>query len=205
MIKVLLVDDHVILREGLKLIFATQTDFQVVAEVGDGQSALEILANEMIDVVLLDVKMPILDGVETMAAIHQHWPELPVVVLTTFDEPQTIQKMLENGARGYLLKDASATTIFQTITRVLAGEVVLPVEIASKAFAKITVTPVHHLTTRMQEILQLVATGVRNKDIALQLHLSERTIKSELTQIYQELGVVSRAEAVAVALREQLI
>jgi len=204
MAKVMLIDDHQLLREGLKTILETTTDFEVVAEATDGQMGLCQLAQMVPDIIILDIRMQPMDGITMLQHLRDQGSQIPVVVLTTFDDQKPIQQALKLGAKGYLLKDASRETIIQTLHNALNGQVALEAEIAAKAFQPIATTT-KPLSSQNKKILTAVAHGYHSKEIALTMHLSERTIKAHLTQIYNEFGVFTRAEAVAYALKNDLI
>ncbi|GFH41175.1 DNA-binding response regulator [Lactococcus insecticola] len=205
--EIMLVDDHVVLREGLRAtLIRLDESIKIVHEASNGQEALDWLAdnNAVPDIILLDVKMPVLDGVETMKKLAADYPSISVVVLTTFDETQTVKEMVQLGAKSYLLKDAEPSQIYQTLKRVSNGEVVLSDKVVNQIFSTPT-EPTVNLTPREQQVLQMLAEGYRNKEIAAELYLSERTIRAELTSIYNQLGVESRSEAVSLALRQNLV
>lgn len=202
--KVLIIDDHQILRTGLAMIIETVDDLATVGTAVDGEDGLAKITALKPDVIILDIRMPKLDGIAVLTAMNKQGITTPVVVLTTFDDQQPIQDALRLGAKGFLLKDADRDTILKTIRGALKGEVFLEPRIAAKAFAA-PATAQYHLTEREHEILTQVAQGYRNKEIAAHLHLSERTIKSHLTDIYNQFGVFTRAEAVAFALQNDLI
>ncbi|KRM54998.1 response regulator [Lacticaseibacillus sharpeae] len=204
-LKILIVDDHQILRTGLRMIMATEPDLDVVGEAVDGQSGLAAIAELHPDVVLTDIRMPGMDGITMLTELRKTQPDLPVVVLTTFDDQQPIQAAMRLGARGFLLKDATADTIIATVRGAAAGKTFLEPAVLTKAFASSESETSVALTDREHEILSLVAQGSRNIDIADQLHLSERIIKLHLTAVYTKLGVFSRAEAVAAAIKQGLI
>ncbi|VDG31637.1 hypothetical protein [Lactobacillus paracollinoides] [Lactiplantibacillus mudanjiangensis] len=204
MIKVMLVDDHQLLREGLKTILENTNEFEVVAEATDGQNGLQQLETITPDIIILDIRMQPMDGITMLQQLANQHSQLPVVVLTTFDDQEPIQMALKLGAKGYLLKDATRETIIQTLHQALNGQVALEAEIAAKAFQPAT-PAVAPLSPQNQAILTAVAQGYHSKEIAQTMHLSERTIKAHLTQIYTDFGVFTRAEAVAYALKHHLI
>lgn len=201
--KLLIVDDHQILRAGLELIFETVPDIEVVGLAPDGQTGLDLVATTHPDVVLTDIRMPKMDGIALLKHLHATQPALPVVVLTTFDDQEPIQQAMQLGAKGFLLKDADQATILKVIRGAVKGETYLEPRIAGKAFAP--QPPAIDLTLREQAVLTQVAQGLHSKEIAANLKVSERTIKAHLTSIYNKLGVFSRAEAVAKALQLNLI
>lgn len=206
MINLLIVDDHQILRAGLELIFETVSDINVLGTANDGEAGLQQVASLHPDLVLTDIRMPKLDGIAMMRQLHDTDPDLPVVVLTTFDDQEPIQQAMQLGAKGFLLKDADKDTILRVIRGAMKGETYIEPRIAGKAFAPVKpAEPAIDLSPREHAILTQVAQGEHSKEIAADLHVSERTVKSHLTSIYNKLGVFSRAEAVAKALQLGLI
>ncbi|MCI1895153.1 MAG: response regulator transcription factor [Lactobacillus sp.] len=203
-IRVLIVDDHQILRTGLSLIMETTDGMEAVGTAVDGKDGLAKVEELSPDVVLTDIRMPNMDGIAMLRALRQDHPNLPVVVLTTFDDQEPIQQALKLGAKGFLLKDADKDTIIKTIQGAISGQIYVEPSLMGKAFA-ISAAEKPKLNERDTLILKMVAEGSRNIDIADTLHLSERTIKAHLTEIYNQLGVFTRAEAVAAALRDGLI
>ncbi|WP_225049287.1 response regulator transcription factor [Lacticaseibacillus kribbianus] len=203
-IRVLIVDDHQILRTGLSLIMETTDGMEAVGTAVDGQDGLAKVEELTPDVVLTDIRMPNMDGIAMLRELAQTHPALPVVVLTTFDDQEPIQQALRLGAKGFMLKDADKDTIVKTIQGAINGQVYVEPSLMGKAFAAPAAAK-PQLNDRDQQILRMVAEGSRNIDIADTLHLSERTIKAHLTEIYNQLGVFTRAEAVAAALRDGLI
>ncbi|CAK8053961.1 response regulator transcription factor [Eupransor demetentiae] len=203
--KILIVDDHSIVREGLKLILEnTDCHFQVLL-AENGKKALDILSREEnVDLILLDIKMPVMDGETFMRQLNDSHSHIPVVVLTTFNEARTVQTMFQLGARSYLLKDADSQQILSTIDQVLDGDTVIPAEIAPLIFKKSRLNNME-LSPRQQKVLHLLTDGYRNREIAEKMHLSERSIKNELTSIYNLFGVSSRSEAVAFAIKNKIV
>lgn len=205
MIKLVIVDDHQIIRAGLELMFETIDDIEVLGTAADGQAGLAQIKQLQPDLVLTDIRMPKMDGIAMIKQLRETVPQLPVVVLTTFDDQEPIQQAMQLGARGFLLKDADKATIIKTIRGALQGETYLEPSIAGKAFAAKTDEPEIILTPREYDVLTKVALGYHSKEIATDIHVSERTVKAHLTSIYNKLGVFSRAEAVAKALKLHLI
>ncbi|GAP01125.1 response regulator [Fructobacillus fructosus] len=205
---VLIVDDHMIVREGLKLILENaDRDFQAL-QASKGQEAINLLKSKTdIKLILLDIKMEKVDGIEVMRFVSSHCPEIPVIVLTTYDTDEVVKEMLALGAKSFLLKDADSDKIIETISQVLAGNTVLSTEMAAKAFRTKNDAIVSNarLTERQQDILDWLVAGFRNKEIADKIFVSERTVKNELTQIYNQFGVSSRSEAVAFAFKYGLV
>lgn len=201
-IRVLIADDHVTVREGLTAIVGRQPDMVVVAEAATGRDAADLWRQHRPDVVLLDLRMPVLDGVDAMIEIRRQDPAARIVVLTTFDTDHEIARAIKAGARGYLLKDAQREELLDCIRRVHAGETCIPSSLVAKLAASVSS---EELTGREMHVLTLLAQGQGNKEIGLSLHISETTVKSHLRSIFTKLNVLSRTEAIAVASRRGLV
>jgi two-component system NarL family response regulator len=199
---VLLVDDHALFRTGVANIINQEPDLRVVAEAGNGVEAIESYVRHRPDVTVLDLRMPIMEGVEAVRRIREHDPGARVIVLTTYDTDDEISQALKAGAKAYVLKDIAAEQLLACIRDVLAGKTY----IAPAAAAKLaeTVTRVQ-LTPRELSALRLLADGKANKEIASELDISERTVKTHLEHLFAKLGVTSRTEAVKVATRRGLV
>lgn len=216
MIKILIADDHLIIRQGLRLILETETDFELVGEAADGAEAVALCQKLMPDVVLMDLRMPNMDGLTAIENLRASQPEIAIVILTTFNEDELMFRGLQAGARGYLLKDTDRATLFDTIRAAVRGETLLQPDIMKRLLSRThapsleskteskTVTSVN-LSEREQQVLEAVARGGRSKEIAAQLNISERTVKAHLASIYNKLGVDSRAAAIAVAANQGLL
>jgi two-component system, NarL family, response regulator LiaR len=211
MIRILLVDDHPIVREGLRALLETQSDFAVVAECANGEEALRLAATLRPDMLLLDLEMPVLDGVETMRRLRQASYAPRVIVFTAFDNDERIIHAIQNGANGYLLKEAPRDEIFKAIRVTMEGGSLLQPIIASKLLRHVELQrganhiPVEELTERELEVLRLLAQGMPNKEIASHLVISERTAKFHVSSIMGKLGATNRTEAVALAAQRGLI
>ena len=210
MIKILIADDHLIIRQGLRLILETENDFELIGEASDGNEALSLCKKLKPDVVLMDLRMPNMDGLTAIEKLRVEQPEIAVVILTTFNEDELMLRGLQAGAHGYLLKDTDRNTLFNTIRAAARGETLLKPEIMARILSKKNVakTESHepiNLTERELEVLISVARGERSKEIAFQLGISERTVKAHLANIYEKLGVDSRAAAIAVAAQRGLL
>jgi two-component system NarL family response regulator len=200
--RVLLVDDHALFRTGVANIINHEPDLRVVAEAGNGVEAIEAYERVRPDVMLLDLRMPIMEGVEVVRRVRDTDPSARVIVLTTYDTDDEISQALKAGAKAYVLKDIAAAELVSCIRDVLAGKTY----IAPAAAAKLaeTVTRVQ-LTPRELAALRLLADGKANKEIAAELDISERTVKTHLEHLFEKLGVTSRTEAVKVATRRGLV
>jgi two-component system, NarL family, response regulator YdfI len=210
MIKILIADDHLIIRQGLRLILETEDDFELVGEASDGAEALSLCKKLKPNVVLMDLRMPNMDGLTAIERLRVEQPGIAVVILTTFNEDTLMVRGLQAGAHGYLLKDTDRATLFNTIRAAARGETLLKPEIMVRVLAQAnkqqagTKEPVN-LTEREVEVLASVARGERSKEIASHLGISERTVKAHLASIYNKLGVDSRAAAIAVAAQMGLL
>jgi len=210
MIKILIADDHLIIRQGLRLILETETGFELVGEASDGNEALRLCRKLKPNVVLMDLRMPNMDGLTAIEKLRAEQPEIAVVILTTFNEDDLMLRGLQAGARGYLLKDTDRTTLFDTIRAAGRGETLLKPEIMARVLSQRNPTRVEpgetpNLTGRELEVLEAVARGERSKEVASHLGISERTVKAHLASIYNKLGVDSRAAAIAVAAQKGLL
>jgi DNA-binding NarL/FixJ family response regulator len=208
-IRVLLAEDHVMVREGTREFVQRESDMEVVGEAGDGEEAVKLAKELKPDVVVMDISMPKLNGVEATRQIKAFNPSIAVLVLTAYDYDQYIFALLEAGAAGYLLKGVKVHELIDAIRAVYAGESVLHPVVARRVVDRLLApggrkeTPVAEaLSEREMEVLRLAATGVSNKDIARQLFLSPRTVQVHLGNIFSKLGVASRTEAVLYALRK---
>ena len=212
MIKIIIADDHLIIRQGLRLILETESDFKLVGEASDGAEAVSLCKKLKPDVVLMDLRMPKMDGLTAIEKLRDEQPEIAVIILTTFNEDELMLRGLQAGARGYLLKDTGRSTLFDTIRAASRGETLLKPEIMARVLAQKN-TPqtksksdsTFNLTEREYEVLESVARGERGKEVASHLSISERTVKAHLASIYNKLGVDSRAAAIAVAAQNGLL
>ena len=214
MIKVLLVDDQTLIRQGIRLLLEIEPDIQVVGQAADGGAALEQVAVLHPDVVLMDVRMPEMDGVAATRAISERFPEVRVIILTTFEDDETVFEGLKAGARGYLLKDISSEEMAQAVRKVAAGEALIQSRITGKVLAEFSrlatatdrqaspkagagkeALPVP-LTEREQEVLQALARGLSNREIAEQLVITEGTVKNHVSSLIEKMGVRDRTQAV---------
>ena len=208
MIRVLIVDDHEVVREGLRSILATAEDVELVGEAADGSEAVRLAAELSPDIVLMDLSMPGVGGIEAIEQIKALALPLEIVILTTYDDDDLIIRGLRAGARGYLLKDAGRKALFDSIRAAHRGELLLPSAVAERVMTHLEqpkpARP-NDLTAREFEVLVLMADGAANKQIAGRLEIAERTVKAHVTSIFMKLEVNSRTEAVAVALRNGLL
>ena len=204
-IKVLIADDQALFREGLRTLLSTRVEVDVVGEAANGREALEQIETSHPHVVLMDLRMPLMDGIQATAQIRQRWPEIPVLVLTTFDDDASLFGALRAGAAGYLLKDVSSETLFSAITAAARGEAFLQSTVTGRvvaAFARMlepggprAEALVLPLSPREREILALLGSGASNKEIADRLCLAEGTVKNHVTNVLTKLDVRDRTQA----------
>jgi NarL family two-component system response regulator YdfI len=207
LIRVMIADDHLIVREGLRMILQGRADFQVVAEAVDGVEAVRLAEETQPNVILMDLRMPGLDGLGAIQQIKGKWPQMAVVILTTYNEDDLMLRGLRAGAQSYLLKDTDRETLFNTLHAAARGETLLRPDIVARVLPTAEASPTPNsrhssaLSQRELEILSIVASGARNKEIAAHLGLTERTVKAHLDSIFNKLGVDSRTAAVALAIQ----
>ncbi|AOT56347.1 response regulator transcription factor [Weissella soli] len=203
--KIMVVDNHFLIREGLKLIFENIAGFEVAYEASNGTEAIAQLKQALPDVILLDIIMDHIDGFGVMAYINEFCPQVPVVVLTTVDTGNDIKKMLNLGAKGYLLKDAGPEQIINTVNNALEGNTLLHSKITQIMSTEGLNPSDFNLNDMELMLLTDISKGLRIKDIAIKVHLSERTVKNHLSTIYNKMSVSSGIEAVALAAKNNLI
>ncbi len=209
-IKILIADDHPVVREGLNAMLSREVDFQVVGEAKDGAEAVNKVAELRPDVVLMDLRMPEMDGVEAMRQIRTNDPRVKFIILTTYSDDDYIFSGIEAGARAYLLKDAPREELFKAIRSVHRGESLIQPVVASKLLDRFSQlsrrTPSgEELSERELEVLCLMAKGAANKEISAELKIAQSTVKTHITNIFQKLGVNDRTEAVTQALKRGII
>lgn len=208
--RVMVVDDQTLFRSGLVRLLEMDERVEVVGQAADGRQALEMVAKLQPNIVLMDIKMPNVDGVEATARITEEHPDVKVLILTTFDADNHFIQALKSGASGYVLKDSEPDAIISSILAVLSGERVMATAVANRVLDMLTgaVTPKEFydgLTPREIEILKLVATGMANKQIAYKLQISEKTVRNHVSNMYEKLGIYDRSQAVLYAVRKGLV
>jgi DNA-binding NarL/FixJ family response regulator len=204
-IRLLIVDDHPIFRDGLRGLFSADPDIVVVGEAGNGVEAIAKASQLQADVVLMDLRMPQMGGVEAIRELRRVLPTVRVLVLTTFDTDSDVLPAIEAGATGYLLKDAPKDELIRAVRAAYRGEAVLSPSVASRLLGQVRQPRSDTLSEREQEVLKLIANGATNREAAAQLFVSEATIKTHLLHIYEKLGVRDRAAAVGEAYRRGLL
>ena len=213
-IRVLIADDHVLVREGIMKILSLEEDFEIAGEAGDGQEAFRIALEKDVDIALLDVNMPITDGIEACRMIKRVKPQIGVIALTIHDQQEYLFEFIRAGASAYLLKDISPGQLVETIRGVASGNSYIPPRLMSNVFEEINRMSVNHtsrqhnkdqLTSREVEVLQHVAQGDSNKLIGIKLFISEKTVKNHLYRIFQKLNVDDRTQATLYALKHKIV
>ena len=217
MIRILLVDDQSIIREGLSSLLQTQPDLEVIGEAENGQVAVEKAIALQPHVILMDIRMPIMDGIAAIRILQEQAPEIKILVLTTFDEDEYITQAMSCGAQGYLLKDTPSSELAQAIRSVNQGYTQMGPGLFAKAMAnsaeqvnagvKSLTTPpeLEQLTAREKEVLQLIATGYSNREIAAELYITERTVKNHVNSILRSLNLRDRTQAAIFAYQHFLV
>jgi DNA-binding NarL/FixJ family response regulator len=204
-IRILIVDDHPVVRDGLKGMLSGQAEFEVAGEAQDGQQAVEQAGRLAPQVVLMDLRMPVMDGVEATTRIRAHLAGTHVLVLTTYDTDADILRAIEAGATGYILKDAPREELYRAIRSTAVGQSYLSPSVATRLMGQLRAPAESSLSQRELDVLTWVAKGASNKEIARALHLSEATVKSHLLHIFSKLGVNDRTQAVTLAMQKGII
>ncbi len=217
-IRILIADDHQLLRQGIRNFLALEPDFEIIGEAVDGEDAVAKAQALLPDVLLLDINMPKLTGIEAAGKLKTLCPDVKVLALTIHDDENYMMRMIENGAAGYLLKDVEPSMMVQAIRRVHAGESYVEPSLTKKLFQGITsrdgrsqtaTTPSHfdsdRLSAREIEVLQLIGRGMSNAEIAKELFLSEKTVKNHLTNIFRKIQVTDRTQAVLYAIKHKIV
>lgn len=212
MIKVLIADDQEIVCEGLKMILETDPQIRVIGTANDGQEALDLVEALAPDVVLMDLQMPRMNGVQAIRRLKVTHPDLPVLVLTTYMDDKWLFDAIRSGASGYLMKDRPRLELIEAIHGTVAGDTYIDPSVAGKVLNNIASSPQqdksdhsYNLTDREQDILNLLAQGLSNADISHQLYLSEGTVRNYTSTLFAKLGVSDRTQAVILALRQGLV
>ena len=204
-LRVLIVDDHPVVRDGLRGMLAGQAEFEIVGEAATGAEAVALVARERPDVVLMDLRMPEMGGVEAIRRLRETAPSVRVLVLTTYDTDSDVLPAIEAGAIGYLLKDAPRDELIRAVRAAFKGESVLSPAVARRLMGQVRRPPPEALSQRELKVLQLIADGATNREAAARLFVSQATIKTHLLHIYDKLGVRDRAAAVGEAYRRGLL
>ena len=201
-IRVMLVDDHPAFRTGLAALIENEPDLKVVAEAGNGTDALQMFRDRLPDVVLMDLRLPGMGGVETTMAIRKQFPEARVIILTTFDTDEDIYRAIQSGAKSYLLKDTPNVELAATVRAVFKGEQILPPKVANRLARRLQRADISEIE---MEVLQQLMKGRSNKEMALSLFVTEDTIKARLKTLFSKLKVHDRTEAAICAIRNGIV
>ncbi len=210
-ISVLIADDHTLFRKGVRKMLEAEEDMEVVGEAATGREALEQARALVPDIIIMDIQMPDLNGIEATRTIHREMPHIGIIFVTMFEDDEFVFQGLQAGGRGYILKDADPETMLRAIRAVAHGESLLGPTIAQKALRQFAALPgkqtplVDDLTPREQEVLRLIAEGRSNKEIAAALCLSEKTVKNHINNIFSKLHVYDRTQAMLYAIRKGLV
>jgi two-component system response regulator DevR len=209
MIRLLIIDDHEMVREGLKAMLVAEPDFEIVGDAANAEQALELIERLHPDVVLLDIRLPGVSGIELCSNVTSLYPQTAVIILTTFAEESLVAQCIQAGARGFIVKDIERFDLKRSIRAVARGEAVIDSKAAVAVLAQLRRTPQvsqepspEPLSTQQIVILRLIAQGLSSREIATQLYLSENTVKGYVQEILHRLGVKNRTEAVMVAVKQ---
>jgi len=218
-IKILIADDHALLRQGIRKVLELEDDFQVIGEAGDGEEAIQNAATLVPDILLLDINMPKLNGLEVIKCVSQQNSKVRIIVLTIHDDENYVIEVIKAGAVGYLLKDIEPGMLVKAIRTVYEGESFIYPSLAKKLFGEINRQHVRNLEAakmierskeerlsyREIEVLEMVCKGLSNHEVAKKLFLSEKTVKNHLTSIFRKIGVTDRTQAVLYAIRNKIV
>ncbi len=201
-IRILIADDHLVVRIGLRSMIDTQPDMNVIAEAANGREAVALFRDHQPDVTLIDLRMPVMGGVEAVGVIHEEFPDARIIVLTTYDGDENIYRALQGGARAYLLKDIPREEFLDDIRAVYQGQYCIPPAVAARLAQRI---PGPELSARELEVLKLIVEGMSNKEIASALSITESTVKNHVNSILGKLNVKDRTQAATTALRRGIV
>lgn len=201
-ITILIADDHPIVRDGLNSIINDQEDMEVVAEATNGCEAIELALRHRPDVLMIDLRMPKMNGLDALYAIREEWNQVKIIILTTYDGDEDIYRALQAGAKAYMLKGISRSELLSTIRAVHSGRRRIPPEVAIKLAERISAS---ELTGREMEVLELIVSGMSNKEIGRILSITEGTVKAHVNNLFGKLGVTDRTKAVTEAIRRGIV
>jgi len=206
-VKILIVDDHKVVRDGVRFMLSDVPDFEIVGDTDSAESMFDLVAEEPVDIVLLDIRMVGMTGLDALTRMASEFPQIRVLMLSMHDQPGYVRRAIELGAAGYLLKSAGRDEMIAALNAVSEGETYIQGSLVEPLLADVTgaVSRSGRLSPREQQVLQLIADGLENKQVARELGLSEATIKTYVRGVFERLGVSSRAEAVAIGIRLGLI
>ncbi len=209
-IRLLLADDHMLIRDGLKKILSLEQGLKVIGEAQNGQEAVELAEKLLPDIILMDINMPVMNGIEATKIIKKKLPRVEIIALTIHDDEEYIYELFNAGISGYILKDVGSEELIKAIDRVSAGEAVFHPSVTQKLlgqFRQLTKSRENrpHLTPRELEVLTCITQGKSNKEIAALLYISEKTVKNHLTNIFRKIGVEDRTQAALYAVKNRLV
>jgi len=209
--RILLAEDQAIVRQGLKMMLEQDKNLQVVAEADNGQEAVALLERNMIDLVIMDIRMPVMNGIEALSIIKKNWPKVKILMLTTFNDDEYAVQSLKEGANGFLLKTSDSEQLINAVHSCLNGGILLHEEVATKVMPRLLSNTTNEprkvdesLTTRELMIIKLIGEGKTNKEISSELHLSIGTVKNHITQILGKLNLRDRTQIAIYALKHDL-
>ncbi len=207
-VRVLIADDHALVREGLRKLLERDESIEIIDEVGDGQGAINVARKERPSVILMDVNMPGTDGIVATRVIKREMPSIKVIALTIYEDEEVVE-MVKAGVSAYVLKDVAGSELIDTIHRVMAGEVVIHPRVSKRLVKEISRSnqkqAMIKLTRREHDIINLLVKGSSNKDMAERMYISEKTVKNHLTSIFRKLGVKDRTQAAVFALKNHIV
>jgi NarL family two-component system response regulator LiaR len=206
-IQVLIADDHDMVRKGLVVLLENYEDIRILGEANNGQAAVDFCRRQQPDIILMDMRMPRMDGVSAIEHIHRQFPDISIIALTSFADPETVQGAIKAGATGYLLKNISGDELAAAIRKAYNGESTLSSEAAQVLIRATTQPPTigHDLTEREREVLALMVEGLNNREIAEQLIVSSSTVKNHVSSILGKMGTTTRTQAVALAVEHRIL
>ncbi|MGI6557807.1 MAG: response regulator [Limnochordia bacterium] len=212
-IRVLIVDDYALFRQGLARILEMEEDIIVVGEAGNGREALELAVELRPHIILMDINMPVVNGLEATRKLHRRLPHVGIIGLTIHDDEEYLRELIKEGAQGYLLKDTEPVRVVEAIRRVYRGEAFLPPNLITKLFSTLQrssvaeddPSPGEELTPREKEVLCCIAQGMSNKEIAVSLYISEKTVKNHISSIFRKLDLTDRTQAAVYAIKQGLV
>lgn len=211
-IKVIIADDHPLVREGILKILSLEPDIKVIGEAEDGAQAIELARTTDVDVILMDINMPNVNGIKATRIIKKEKPDVNIIALTIHNQEEYLFKLIRCGISGYVLKDVRPSELIETIQKVAKGQGVIPASLTPKVFEELSRLSKHeennnnfNLTAREQEVLQEMAKGLSNREIGKKLFISEKTVKNHLTNIFQKLDVNDRTQALLFAIKHKMV
>lgn len=210
MIRILLAEDQVMVRQGLKMMIESDSEMKVIGEANNGREAIQLCEKTMFDIIILDIRMPVMDGIEAAKAIHSRWPDRKILILTTFDDDNYVLDSLKSGVSGYILKDGDTDSLLRSIRSALTGGLAIEDRVAAKVMPILLNNgeknePDPTLTPREREILTCIGEGLNNGEIADRLAISVGTVKNNTSQILTKLGLRDRTQLAIYAIRHNLV